>query len=234
MDTLKDNNVWGHEQAVVNYFVWNDLLPIENLLELDVQSGAIFTNGFIEDNKTFGDKILRGDGGVPAIVHQYDRHEELVELVDKVYRDKNFSFDARFVDTRSTVEQVACLLHADKTVEATQIFLRKFLSPADFSESANALINIFDIATRKKFAPSFAMIELAVQNALMSAEKLSIDQVFAVFRALNRAKKNHHAVDPQFKENIAARLLKFAQDYLDKGATESFLELLEMAEALDA
>ena len=235
-DTLKGNRFWGHDQAAMNYFVWNNLLPIKNLLELDVNGGAIFTAGQfgkLYPVKIRGEKILRGNGGVPAVVHQYDRHSELVELVDNVYRDKNFSFDARFTDTRSTVEQVACLLHADKTVEAAQIFLRKFLSPADFGKSLNTLINILDTATQKNFVPPFKLIELAVQNILMNAEKLSIAQVFAVHKALMRSKGTQHAVDPQFKENIAARLLKFAKDYLDAGDTENYNLLIEMAEDLN-
>lgn len=94
------------------------------------------------------------------------------------------------------------------------------------------MINTLNIAARKKFAQPVEILESAIQNAL-SAKKLSIDQVFAVFRALKRAKKNRHAVAPQFKENIADRLLNFAQDYLDKGAPKYCLDLLEMAEALD-
>ena len=71
------------DQAVMNYLVYNKLLPIENLIESDVYGGEIFTSFLFHAQhpiKIRGDKILRGDGEVPAVVHQYDRHEDLVRL----------------------------------------------------------------------------------------------------------------------------------------------------------
>lgn len=105
---------FAYDQAAFNYLFHNKLVPIENLIEIDTYSGAIYTNGLIKDNKIRGDFILRGDGGVPAVVHQYDRHKELVELVDRVYRDKNFQFDERFTDMHSVTDQAICLLLANK------------------------------------------------------------------------------------------------------------------------
>ena len=54
------------DQAAFNYLIHNNLIPIENLIESDVVSGAIYTNALILDNKIRGDKILRGDSGVPS------------------------------------------------------------------------------------------------------------------------------------------------------------------------
>ena len=62
------------DQAVMNCLAYNGLLPIENLLEIAFDDGAIFTNGLIMNNATRGDFILRSDGGIPAVVHQNDRH----------------------------------------------------------------------------------------------------------------------------------------------------------------
>ena len=81
-------------------------MPIENIFELDVDGGEIFTSYFFHMQHPIelrGDFILRGNGGVPAVVHQYDRNVELVELVDKIYRDQNFQADANFSDVRSAV-----------------------------------------------------------------------------------------------------------------------------------
>ena len=97
------------DQAATNYLAWHNLLPVENLIEIDVMSGEIFTGGLVPDIKIRGEKILRGDGGIPAVVHQYDRHKETFQLVDRIYHSKNFQADDRFTDMRSALEQVISL-----------------------------------------------------------------------------------------------------------------------------
>lgn len=230
----KTNDIF--DQAVTNYLVYNNLLPIENLIEIDCYCGEILTAFFFYQQypiKTLGDKILRGDGGVPAVVHQYDRQSELIRLVDENYHTKNFSFDLRFGDTRSIVEQIICLLCADKTVEATKYFLRKFLSPSDFGKSKDALIKIWELAIQKNFSPTIELLELAVQNVLTTAQNFSATQIFRIYKILTHSIKNHHAVDLQFKENFAARLYKIGEQHLAADSADDCLVFINMIENLD-
>lgn len=222
------------DQATMNYLAYNGLLPIENLFELDVQSGEIFTNGLIKDNKIRGEFILRGDGGIPAVVHQYDRHEDLTKLVDKIYRDKNFQFDSRFTDTRSLLEQICCLLQADKISEAVKLFLRIFFGTANLCNFPNLLIEIWKVALKKNFSRSIEILELAVQNALRSVKNFSNFQLTNVHENLISSAKNHHAVDPEFKNAFAVGLLKFVENSLANGApAKECLKAVKMLEELE-
>lgn len=202
------------DQAVTNYLAYNNLLPIEKLIEIDVVSGEIFTNALVKDNRIRGDKILRGDGGIPSVVHQYDRHKNLVELVDRLYRDKNFQIETSFADIKSTMEQVGCLLYADKVKDATRLFLNKFFYSDDFKDCVYALIRIWELTAKKVFTPTCEILELAVQNALLSVGKFSAGQLVRIHRVLIQAEKNYHIVDFEFKKLFANRLLEIAEEYL--------------------
>ena len=198
------------DQAVTNWLVYNGRVPVENIFELNVDSGEIYTIAFLKDNRIRGDKILRGNGGVPEVVHQYDRHENLVRFVDKLYRDKNFSFDERFTDPRSVLEQVACLLYADKISEATRRFMKIFLSTEDLGTYVNLLMEIWNLALRQDFSPTVEMLEVAAQNSLLSAPRFSDYHVEEIHKLLIRTAKDGHTVDPEFKNHFASRLLQAA------------------------
>ena len=195
-DYLKEDKIFGHEQGVMNYLVYENLLPIENLIEIDVQTGEIFTADLFNvlyGLKGLGDKILRGDDGIPAVVHQYDRNDQIVRLVDKTYRDKNFQFDGRFVDTLSTIEQSTALLRTDKIGKATQLFMKKYLANSDVSNFGNALIELRKVALTKSNSQTLELLELVVQDALKSVKG------FSSRNALRQSEKINHPVDDDFK-----------------------------------
>ena len=52
------------DQAIMNYLIYENLLPIENLIEIDVESGEIFTMALADNFSVSGDKILR-NGSAP-------------------------------------------------------------------------------------------------------------------------------------------------------------------------
>ena len=220
------------DQASFNYLIHNNLVPIENLFESDVVSGAIYTNALIDDNKIRGDKILRGDGGVPSVVHQYDRHDNLVELVDKIYRAEDFQVDEHFTDTRSTVEQVACLLYVDKIDAALKLFMKKFFAPTDFSSCYSLLIRMLNVALRKNFTPQLGLLELAIQNVLLAGKKLPIVHTLDTYNFFIEAANKGHSVDPDFKIYFANLLLKAANDDFNTNNIEC-LVLVKMIEALN-
>ena len=110
-----------HDQSIANYLIHNNLLPIENLIEINCESGEILTGSLFWRQHSIdvhGDKVLRGDGEVPAVVHQYDRRDNAVKLVDRVYRDKDFRADEKYTDTRSNLEQALQLVFLDKINDA--------------------------------------------------------------------------------------------------------------------
>ena len=213
-EALKKGIFWGYEQAQMNYLVYNNLLPIENLIEIDVHSGAIFTNGIIKDNKIRDDKILRGDGGVPAVVHQYDRHKELVQLVDRIYRDKNFQIDEQFSDARSNLDQVKQLLFFGRIDDAAQFFMKKFVDGANFDNNVNILMKLWEMLLNHPLAPAIGYLELSVQNALAITRNFPIQYLNAACSLLTYSIKNRRAVNPQLVNFITGGLYNIAEQSL--------------------
>lgn len=104
-EQLERSNFWGAEQAAENYLVYEKLLPIQNIIESDVNDGAIFTNGITPNHLQIirDNKILNLSGNIPAVVHQYDRHLNQVELVNQVYRLQPLQYSTLYDELRSNV-----------------------------------------------------------------------------------------------------------------------------------
>lgn len=222
------------DQAAMNYLVWNKLLPIENLIEIDVHSGEIFTCGLINDNKILGDKILRGDGTIPAVVHQYNRHDDLVQLVDKIYHDKNFQADKRFNDTRSKIEQTTSLLHAGKIDEAAQLFIGELFITQDFSEYISPLLRLWEIALRQRLTKESGYIELAVQCALKISNPISFKHLAEIISIIKLAREGNHRVDEEFVNLLTNALTKAAQESFAANENESYKFCVDMLKNLGA
>ena len=206
------------DQATMNYLAYNGLLPIENLFEINVHDGAIFTYGVTLPGDSRDGLILRGDGGIPAVVHQYDRHEELLWLVNDIYLDKNFSFDKRFTDMRSLFEQCCGLLLINKIDEVAEIVSNAVFNKADLKNSVNNILKIWKFVCGRSFTRSSEIIELAVQNALYSVgvNELSLKQLEDVQKVLAHSTKYNHAVDNKLKFSFANLLFKFVKAALEK------------------
>ena len=109
------------------------------------------------------------------------------------------------------------------------------MSPADFNAAKNSLINVWELAARKKFTPTVELLELAAQNALTSVKKFSDGQILRLHKIFIAAEKNRHAVDPTFKQNFAARLLEIGEQNLAAGAPISYgLHIVRLIEELGA
>ena len=224
------------DQATMNYLAYNGLLPIENLFEINVHDGAIFTYGIILDGNYRDGLILRGDGGVPAVVHQYDRNEELIWLVNDIYCDKNFSFDARFTDTRSLLEQCCCLLLINKIDEVAAVLSNAVFNTAKLDKSAaKELFKIWKFVCSRPLTRSSEIIELAVQNALYSVgfDELSDEQLEDVQKILVHATKYNHAVDNKFKFAFANLLIEFVNDALEKNSEDDCFRYIDWLNQLE-
>lgn len=230
-ETLKGETTWGHEQAIMNYLVHKNLLPIENLLEIDID-GEIFTMALADVYSIENEKILRG-GRIPAVVHQYDRYDELINFVDEIYRAKDFQAVESYNDLKSELEQAGCLLQVNKIKDATQLFLNKFFYSDDFKDRAYALIRIWELTAKKTFTSACEILELAVQNALLSVRKFSTNQLVRIHRVLIQSEKNYHIVDFEFKKLFANRLLEIAEEYLRNNDVNNCFIFLDFIDRLE-
>ncbi len=146
------------DQGTMNFLVWNELLPIENIFELDVDGGEIFTVGLAGEFSIRDGLIVYGE--IPAaVVHQCDRYENSAQLIDKIYRDQNFQADPHFDDLRSVFEQTACLLTVDAVEAAAKLFVGKLLVAEDLSGCVGVLLQLWENAMRKPFTQASGDIE---------------------------------------------------------------------------
>lgn len=231
-EAVKSNPDKNFDQATMNYLARHGLLPIENLFEIAAGDGEIFTMELAENFSVRGNKILRGDGGIPAVVHQYDRKENLIWLVEKNYHAKNFQVDARFTDIRSTIEQATSLLHAGKIDEAAQLFIGKFLVTTDFNDCAKALLRLWEIAMRQPFSKKIGDIELAVQSALQFVNPLLTHALKRICTLLKLSHDGQHSVDENFKNLLINALLKAAQKSLAANDNEQYRACVELLKIL--
>ena len=225
----KTTNIF--DQAITNYLAYNNLLPIENLLEIDVE-GEIFTMALADEFSVHDENILRG-GKIPAVIHQYNRHDDLINLVDEIYHDKNFQADLRFSDMRSVTEQATCLLFANKIGDAAKFFMKKFLVTEDFGGCVKALIRLWEIAMRNPLSPASELLELSAQSALKSVENFSDSNWIEICILLNRAAECRHPVDPEFKNYVTARLLKFAEENFLANNRKQYLSCIELIVSIE-
>ena len=229
---LKDDKLWGHEQAVMNLLVRERLLPTEHLIESNVYDGAILTPAQVEDFAVRGDFILRGDGQIPAVVHQYNRKDEWFRLVDRVHRAKNFHAAPCFDDVRSTFEQAACLLSVDDVEAAAKLFIGKLLVAKDLSGCIGALMRLWENAMRKPLTKASGDIELAAQAALNIVNKFSYGELEKICRYLKFAREGRHRVDADFAEGVTRSLLHAAQQTAAAGERDKYRSCAELLKIL--
>lgn len=169
--------------------------------------------GLTKDFSISGDKILRG-GRVPAVVHQYNRHNDAINFVDAIYHDKNFKVDYRFADMRIG--------------DAAKLFMKNFLCTRDFSDCVKALLRFWNVVMRNPLSPASELMELSAQTALKSVKNFSAANWDEICILLNRAQESRHPIDPELKNYIVARLIKLAGEKFSANEREQYLSCVEL------
>ena len=230
----------GNDQVTQQYLTYHNLLPIKNLIPIDCHNGAILTAYlFFELNpiKLDGNKILRGDGKVPAVVHQYDRHPSLVQLVNKNYRDQDIQPDERFTDAQSAVEQISHLVNFGKNADASRFFMNHIFGKMDLSNYVNDVIKIWRTLLLKGNFLNIdeELLVLAIQYELASAFSRGIDisQIQNIYVLINYSMTNNYLVSSAFKNLIANGLFNLSDILLKDGDAANSAICLEQITTLD-
>lgn len=226
----------GSDQVTEQYIIYNNLLPIENLIELDTSGGEIFTSYLFHEThpvETRGDFILRGDGNVPAVVHQYDRQKSLIQLVDRIYRDRTSPIDERFTDVRSVLEQASSLLYADRVHDAMRLCMNVLPDNADFGGQFDRLLKLWHLVLQHPFTPAAAYLELTIQDALKRTQGFTDAQLLVMIPPLINSVESKRAVDMEFKIIAANVLLQLAEQIPDTGNEKLCFYLIDSINALD-
>ncbi|NQU95321.1 MAG: hypothetical protein HQ549_03715 [Candidatus Omnitrophica bacterium] len=87
VDILADTNKVCNDQAAHNYLIYTN--QFENLKFFENENGPILTLAFKkEETMQFNDKglIINASGDVVNIIHQYDRHDGLMENIKRKYK----------------------------------------------------------------------------------------------------------------------------------------------------
>ena len=227
----------GDDQGTFNYLVYENKLDIENIIEIDCHSGNIFTTAvfhWTHPVEVADDKILREDGGVPELVHQYDRQPVLVQLVDKVYRDKNFQPDEKFNDTRSMLEQINHLAMLGRIDEAYKLFT-KHLHGRNFVGYVGTLLELLENVLKKNFTPTSELLLLSIQGALASTagNGFQVEHVSKMAGFMNFCLKNRIAVSFAFRLFAGNILSVLAKQLCDAKQFEQCFSCLEFIESLE-
>ena len=237
VDIVGTSSRLGDDQATFNYLARENLLDAENVVWMDCWDGLIFSVGFFHKEhplRMSETAILNGNGGVPALVHQYPSYQKFVELVDKVYRDKNFQPDEKFNDTRSMLEQINHLAALGRIDEAYKLFT-KHLHGRNFVRYVGTLLKLLENILKKNFTPTSELLLLSVQGALASTagNGFQIEHVSKMAGFTNFCMKNHLAVSFAFRLFAGNILSVLAKQLCDAKQFEQCFSCLEFIESLE-
>lgn len=201
---------WGKDQAALNYLVHNNLLPIENLIESNVNNGAIFTTGIIDNPKVSGDNVLRGDGNIPAVVHQYTEKPQIIQIADKNYREEIFNYDEKFTDFVSTSDQIFCLVQRQNFDAATKIFVQNILYEKDLTPYGDKLLKLGELILQR-YNQNADILFVAVQKTLLKAFNVNVDnkQMNRLYNLQIQSEKITPVVNSEFKNFVKILLVTF-------------------------
>jgi len=78
--TLEHDVSWAHR-------IMKDFPEEHNKHHWHNEVGEVYTVGYLpqESVRVKGDTILNASGWVPAVIHQWDRHQNLSALVERLY-----------------------------------------------------------------------------------------------------------------------------------------------------
>jgi hypothetical protein len=87
------NKEWGIEQAVGNFIIYHDKIFDDCLIKSNNTDGYIMTVGLTDSKNillNLNYDIFNGKGELAAVVHQYDRLDDLKKIVESKYNSDLF------------------------------------------------------------------------------------------------------------------------------------------------
>ena len=234
LDTIFDKTSHGIDQVFYIHIIHNKLVPIKNLIKSDVETGEILTCSVLKNYNSAGEKILRGDGKIPAVVHQYNRKSELIGFVDEVYREKVFNFDDNFDDVGSLVDQTLSLANVRQWKTATKIFVNDLLYHTEIKNFGGKLLKLYEIILMRTNPQDYEseVFNSAVQNALSLAltakfDQQQLDKLRNYFAYSRQSFRTIIAPFEIFLSNAFMQLADMAYKSDDKNSCINYLEQID-------
>ena len=211
MDELSARSLaWGTDQAVANYIVHNGLLshvlPNATIIENDYYNGSVFTCALKRAGIT-DDKILSPNQKIPTIVHQYDRHPDLVRIVNRQYRSNSLPPLNDFGDLMSLLDASNAAIQRNQYQICFKMLMylaEKYSEASDWKGAFNRLTKLFRQTAPSKSIPfSVEIIEQTLERVLMltlNDAEINFEQLDTLYALLNQAKNNHHTIYRRFEQ----------------------------------
>lgn len=225
---------YGLDLAAECYIMYNNLVPVENIMEVRCHEGAILSSFWFHVMNPIeldGEKILRGDGGVPAVVHQYDRHEKLVELVDKIYREPLSAPNENFIDVQSSLDQFFHLVQNENSEIALKFFVNNLEGKTNFARKGGDLIGIWKmLLNRKNPDTSAELLEISIQHAIISAfaNGFNLSHGQNLCKLIDFCKKNNRTIVAEMSDFVKRNSLKAVKFHLDKKNSDRYVRCLDL------
>lgn len=214
----------GDDQITMQYIIYNNLVPVKNLIKIDCWTGAIFTSYIFHECNPVNIKdnlILRGDGNVPTVVHQYDKYERqkaLVELVDRLYRDFNYNPNEKISDMNIALERFSYLINSRQFDNAFDLFTRFISSDLNLVDKDDVLIECWlNLLKHESHNYYFKILNVALQESIMMKFKdsLYINQSKKIFEGLKFAKNHDYTIIANLESWLRNSILKAVRWHLD-------------------
>ncbi len=217
IEFFQRETVWGDDQAVLNYLIYAKQLPIENIVTSEVETGSFINLGVIGTPHVGfvnGDKILREDGGIPAVVHQWTGYDYGINFVNEFYRAKEFQPDEKFTDTRCALEQVFCLAQVKNWDAATKFFMKYVFGADNLNIYAEKFVklwtNILDIYAPQHFDAELLIMTLKKIIVSTFGPTVNIKQLDNFYSLYVRTKNFALPINTSFKIWMVMYLRQFA------------------------
>ena len=214
-DMIKLKQYWGVDQAIANYIIYNKLLPIDNMIKNDVNTGLVFTNGYSPTSIKNG-KILNLSGKIPAVVHQYDRHIEMNNFIVNLYQENDLKIDDNYTDIRSNLDIASVMISRKDFSRALEKFIYLIDNYPDRQIWENTLdkliicINNVVFSDIKTFSAEMLTQAICYTLILSFNEKTDYNKISKLYMFLSLMKQNQRTIYKPFERTIGNFLWQFA------------------------
>ena len=159
----------GADQATLNYLVHTGRMPVKNMFASTIEDGVICTIA-LREMPIQGDKILSMNGkNIPAVVHQYDRHEKLTRFVDRLYRKNEVRVDKPYTDLKSRLDIANAVLNCGGHNAALNLMLEMLDSntPEWLTESERVMRMFESFLSKPPISFSSFLIAITLRQMLV-------------------------------------------------------------------
>lgn len=230
----KNKDFYGLDLATECYIMYNNLVPVKNIFEVRCHDGEILSSFWFHVMNPIefdGEKILRGDGKIPAVVHQYDRHEKLVALVDKIYREPISQPNENFSDLRSNIEQFFHLVRSENLEGTLKFFTDSLMEKTNFEGYGNYLIDAWKVLLkRKNISSASELLEIALQRKIISAlkEKFFVNHGKLLCQCMDYCKKNNRTIIAELENFVRNKIIQAVKFHLEKKNSDRYFRCLNV------